>query len=379
MKTFDIRRFHNLTKLQLPGADLKAKNTFYYDETNNIRKFYIKEQDFNASFDLTFVLGGIVCDNKANEHVDILFEGLNLQKSAKEVKFKHLASGDFVDCMKSRKLRVYLSNLLKSNFYIHLSTVNIFYYSIVDIVDSAIANSEISQQLGLGFSMHLKNDLYRLAKLEKESVIDLFYMFGYPNVKPEDVREFIEALYFLFEDYQDIPDFHLGLTSLRQILRDSEEVNDLPFLGGLEDHILLKDFSEFYLRPLYTFKNSNHIFDNEESIKMRLSEFTLKDGKKIYDSYSFVDSKNDKHLQASDIIVGLFGKFHGFLNTSSFGLIQEWLFRMDEDQIHTLAIIMKLIDKSHNRNIALLHSIASIEERQKFKMIDDYISTHSDQ
>lgn len=375
MKTFDIKKFHNLTKLQLPDVDLTAKYTFYYDETNNIRKFYVKEQDFNTSFDLTFVLGGLVHSNRTKPEIETLFEGIRLQKSISEIKLKHLATGDFLECLTSDKLNVFLINLLKSKFYVHLSTVNVFYYSLVDIVDSAIANSEISQQLGMPFAMHLKNDLYRLAKIEKEAVVDLFYSFGYPNIKIEDVGGFIAALYYLFEAYQEIPDFHIGLTSLRQILRDSERKNDLPFLGDMEDHILLNDFSQFYLRPLYTFKNSTHIFDNEESIKAILSEYDLMDGNKSkLKSYSFVDSKGNKHLQASDIIVGLVGKFHTFLNTSSFGVLQEALLRLNSIQEHNLMLLMKLFDKAHNKNLAFLHSIASIEERQKYQIVENYVT-----
>jgi hypothetical protein len=99
MKTFDIRKFHNLTKLQLPDVDLTAKYTFYYDETNNIRKFYVKEQDFNTSFDLTFVLGGLVHSNRTKPEIETLFEGIRLQKSISEIKLKHLATGDFLECL----------------------------------------------------------------------------------------------------------------------------------------------------------------------------------------------------------------------------------------------------------------------------------------
>src|SRR5688572_11912566 len=119
MRTFDIRKFHKLTQMQLPNVDLKSKYTFYYDETNNIRKFYVKEQDFNASFNLTFVLGGLLHSNRTTPEIEILFEGIRLQKSTTETKLKHLATGDFLECLTSDKLSLFLTNLLKSKFYVH--------------------------------------------------------------------------------------------------------------------------------------------------------------------------------------------------------------------------------------------------------------------
>jgi len=42
----DLRKF---TKMVAPTADFDGAYTFYYDETNNIKKFYVRENDFNVS------------------------------------------------------------------------------------------------------------------------------------------------------------------------------------------------------------------------------------------------------------------------------------------------------------------------------------------
>ena len=80
-------------------------------------------------------------------------------------------------------------------------------------------------QLGPSFSNHLKNDLYKLAKLEIDSVIELFYTFGYPNIKKEALLEFIEALTSIFNKYIETEEFHVGLESLRQILKEAKKKN----------------------------------------------------------------------------------------------------------------------------------------------------------
>lgn len=210
------------------------------------------------------------------------FDRLNLQNNIKEVKPKHIAKGNFLDCLKSEKLNCFLTYFLDSDLYIHYSSLNILYWSIVDIVDSAIADSEVAMQLGLDFSNYLKNDLYKLARLEIKSVIELFYNSEYPNLKKEAVLKFIEELTSIFDEYIDTEEFHLGLESLRQILKQAGKKDSLPFVMDEENYVLIGDFSQFYLRPIYLFENSNHIFDNEVAIAEILANHRIiNDNKEI--------------------------------------------------------------------------------------------------
>jgi hypothetical protein len=351
-----------------PTADFDSSFTFYYDETNNIRKFYVREIDFNSSFNSNFVLGGLVHEGKLPD-IKPLFDRLNLQNNIKEVKLKHIAKGDFIDCLKSERLNCFLKYLSDNDLYIHYSSLNILYWSIADIVDSAIANSEVAIQLGLNFSNHLKNDLYKLAKLEIESVIELFYNSGYPNLKKESILEFIEELTSIFDEYIDIEEFHFGLEFLRQILKEAEKNNSLPFIMDEKDHILIEDFSQFYLRPIYLFKNSNHIFDNEATILEILRNYRIHDGNKEIKNYSFVDSQSSLLIQASDIFVGLMGKLAHYINTSSRETIANDFDSLSEKQLNNIDLLINLIEKSHDKNIAFLHWIDSYEELTKMNLI----------
>ena len=103
MATFDIGEIRKYTKMLAPWADFDGAYTFYYDETNNIRKFYVRETDFNSAFTDNFVLGGLVHEGPAPD-VQPLIDSFKLQKSVKEVKFKHIAKGDFIDCLRSQNL-----------------------------------------------------------------------------------------------------------------------------------------------------------------------------------------------------------------------------------------------------------------------------------
>lgn len=364
MNQFDVNELRDDLKILGGLNDIDDEFTFFYDESNNIRKFYIRETDFNEAFNSNFVLGGIVY-KETNFDIEEFFKGLKLQKSVKEVKLKHIAKGTFVDCLKSSKLKYFLTGLLKSDLYCHYSTVNVLYFSLVDIVDSAIVNSEVSMELGIYFSRLLKNDLFKLAQLEIESVIELFNQYGYPNIKEDSVLSFIESLIHLFEGYEDTEEFHVGLTSLKQILKDSKKEGTLPFIMDEEDLMLLKDFSQFYLRPIYLFKNSNHIFDKEDSVEPLLDEFELNDSGTIIKPYSFEDSIGNLYIQASDIFIGLLGKFSTFVNSNSLADLMKIIEELNSLQKENLKIFMQLIEKSENRNRAFIHSVASNDEMIK--------------
>lgn len=368
MIEFEIGEIRKMTKMMATTADFDASFNFYYDETNNIKKFYVRENDFNYTFTVNFVLGGLVHEGEAPD-VQLLIDSFNLQKTTTEVKFKHIASGDFLDCLKSTKLKLFLEFVMNSKLHVHYSSLNILYWAIVDIVDSAIANSPTATELGIGFSNRLKNDLYKLSRLEIDSVIELFYKFEYPNIKTDKVIPFIDSLTTLFEKYINTEEYHFGLESLRQILKESRKNDSLPFVMDEEDYILLKDLSHFYLRQIYLFKNSNHVFDNEDSIEETISEYKILDGDHEIKNYSFVDSKSNQLVQLSDVFIGLMGKLSKYMNTSSRENINSDFDSLNEIQKDNIDLLIDVIDKSHSENIGFLHSIDSYEEMSKMEII----------
>jgi len=368
MIDFEISQIRQFTKMLAPTADFETPFTFYYDETNNIKKFYVRENDFNYTFTANFVLGGLVHKGQA-PNVLTLIDSFKQQRSAKEVKFKHIANGDFLDCLKSEKLKLFLQFVKESNLYVHYSSLNILYWSIVDIVDSAIMNSESAIQLGPQFANHLKNDLYKLSRLEIDSVIQLFYKFEYPNLKKESVLPFIEELTSLFNGYIDTEEFHFGLESLRQILKEAKKKGSLPFIMDEKDYILLQDLSQFYLRPIYLFKKSTHIFDNEDSISETLLDYRILDDNEEIKNYTFVDSQTNLLIQLSDVFVGIMGKLTNYLNTSSREKIDAELNSLLEIQKININLLIDVIDKSDNTNIGFIHNTDSYEEMSKMNKI----------
>jgi len=376
MSYFDVNEIRNDIKVLYGLNDIDDEFTFVYDESNNFRKFRVRETDFNVAFNSNFVLGGIVFKETAFDAEEFLKE-LRPQNSTREVKMKHIAKGDFQTCLKSGKLKYFLEGLLNSDLFCHYSTVNILYYSLVDIVDSAIINSEVSS-MEMPLLRHLKNDLYKLAKLELDAVIRLFNHYNYPNIKSDSVLNFIESLFNLFEKYENTEEFHFGLTLLKQILEESKSKGTLPFIMNEEDLILIKDFSQFYLKPIYLFKNSLHIFDEENSIESILNKIDLIDEGNVIKPYDFQNSESNLYIQISDVLVGLLGKFSTFINSNSLSYLIQNIESMSDLQRENLALLIKLIEKSENRNEAFIHSVASDDEMIKMLEITKRIAiSHS--
>ena len=174
------------------------KCTFYYDESNNVRKLWLNTNDFNAPVDSDFVLGGVMhFGDKPSADVDALKRELRLQKSAKEIKFKHISRAKtFLECLNEDKVLRFLQWLDDSDLYIHYSNVNNLYYAIVDIVDS------IEEPGYIPFNFQMKNELYKLVHTHYEDFYKLLIKCNYPNIDIKDIAPFCEhILDYIDNDY----------------------------------------------------------------------------------------------------------------------------------------------------------------------------------
>lgn len=350
--------------------NLDREHTFYYDETNNARRFVLEDKSFNVDSSMTFVLAGVM--HKGNNYeadIDMLYSSLKLQKTINELKFRHVAKGDFLNCLNSRKLNTFLKWLLKSDLYVHLSTLNLLYFSLVDIVDSAIANSEISKKLGRDFADLLKNELYKLTVDEEDYFIRIFNYFDYPNVQPEKIIQFTDALIYIIEKYNHVPERHLGLESLRQILKETKKTGKLVFIIDEKSKVLIDDFRYTYLKSTYMFSESKHIFDNEDLIVELVKDIDIvSHGKKIQ-NYEFALSHENRLTQISDVFTGLVGKMVNFANSNTYEEISRLLLDLNDMQKANRQLLSDVISKSDNYSHALIDTTVSHEERRKYELI----------
>jgi len=331
--------------------------TFYYDETNNIRKLYLTEDGVNASEKDYFVIGGIVHKNN-NIPLDrnFLFQNLNLQKSVKEIKLKHIAKGDFINCLKSKKLNILLKWLLEHDLYFHYSNLNIFYWSIIDIVDSALTDTEF-----IYLHFELKSELFKLININRQSFFDILYTYSYPNIKRENLNDFVKSILDFIQLYKHKLENNNLINILEKNLEKALDTGELIFIMNEKNNILISDLSQFYLRPIYMFKNSKHIFDEELFIQKIINEIELYDSDDILENYTFIQSNSEIMIQISDVLVGLMGKYFSFINSITIQEINTIKSTFNKMQNENFQLFKELIIKSDKESNAFIHSIMSIQ------------------
>ena len=341
-------------------ADLKKFDgkdcRFYYDETNNARKVWIKETDFNVPVNKDFVLGGVMHFGEFSpEEVGGLKQELHLQKSAPELKFKHIGMGkDFLGCLAEPKVKLFLEWLYSSNLYVHYSNVNNLYWAIVDIVDSV---EELVCFPPLIFD--LKNSLYKVVCANYPDFYQLLVDCNYPNVTGQDIRRFYQGIIDFVENIPGELSFEMEL--LRQSLKSARKQKELAFLQGNKEKTVLESYFNFYIRPLGIFPDAQHIFDNEYQIEDQFKQYTFScNGAAI--NHQFVNSVDVPLVQVSDCVVGLMGKYFEFLNGCDIHQAQQLLNTLTPEQCGTLNLLIKLMKKSENLSKLLFCSVESREE-----------------
>jgi hypothetical protein len=370
---FDISKDRDLEIRMNNFRNIDTKYVFYYDETNNIRKFWLKNEGmFNIPIEnlsKNFVLGG-VCHLKTNSDVDAsnLKTDLGLQANIEEIKLRHIAKGDFLSCIKSKKLEIFLDWLISKELFIHFSNLNILYWSCVDIIDSIIPHELFT------IHMELKTVLYELIKIDLDNFISILYQYEYPNINREKANDFLDKILTFIKCNKPklivkYPFLDVALIDLIHSLIKNSKNSELIFIMDETNHILINNLALFYKRPFGIFKNSKHIFDEESSIQDIFNKWSFFDGKEEWKKYEFQNSKENDLIQISDITIGLLGKLFEYLNDISFKELNTIKSSLNTQQLTNLKKLVRLIHEADNQNTALIHSIHSLIERDKMVLL----------
>lgn len=337
--------------------------TFYYDETNNIRKLYLKDSGFNVNKTDNFILAGILHKGlSTGSDYSTLFKMLNLQKSAQELKLKHIAKGDFLDMLKSDKLLIILNWLIENKFYIHYFNLNIIYWSITDIIDSIIG--ELHHPFYIMHHMSLKGDFYELANCNSDVFLNALHEFNYPDIPEEKAHEFcLWLIDFTCMHSCMLSDFRANV--LENLVKESLRIEDLPFISGFHGRVLIDSFMVFYLRNLYLFKNSIHIFDEEKSIQDDVKDFPLTDNGMPIQNHEFVTSHNSEGVQLSDVIAGFLGKYFSYLKDVSDEQLVLDKAGLTSKQFKTLSALKHIIDVSDDVSRGFFNVVSSEGEQRR--------------
>ena len=340
--------------------------TFYYDETNNIRKLYLTENGFNGEKSDNFVLAGIAHEGKdSTSDFREIIKMLKLPPTAKELKLKYIGKKDIPTILKSTKLRTLLNWLNESDCYIHYCNLDVLYWSIVDIIDSMVV--ETPKPFSDHFAQHnllLKNTLYMLIRNDLDSFLEKLHSVGYPDIKPEMVSSFIEWIAaFSEQNKHGVP--HAQYYMLKGLFDLALKSEELPFIMNEKEGELINNFMIFYLQHPMMFINSIHIFDEEHQVQALIKEYEKDNHQAKLGQYSFQDSKTNYAIQISDVIAGLLGKYFTFINDNSASSLIEFKNCMSDIQCDNMRLLKALIDKSDSKSAAFLQSVTSLEDNYK--------------
>lgn len=338
------------------------KLAFYYDETNNIRKFLLTDDGTNVSEHKNFVLGGIALqEGQVLPEIASLRTALGMQDNAPEIKFKHVASGDFEAVLASRKMVRFLAWLTDHQLAIHYSSINIVYWAIVDIVDSILASKRFD-----AFSYgrrEMKNELYRIACMDKPAFLALMKHHGYPNIQHGKVTDFIADV-GAFLNLHNPKAGNLPTHMLKELVRKAKFLTELAFLVDNDADVLIDSFSSFFTMPILLFKNAAHVFDREIQVEKSLNTEGFKQRAQGID-YRFSDSKVDPGIQLADVTVGLIGKYQDFVEEHR---LPELLARKkvwSATQTESFNLLRGLIDYSDEVSNAFVHRITAMDSEWK--------------
>lgn len=349
---------------ELRGNMLPLRNwdiplRMYYDETNNIRRLTLSEVGLNAPDNRTFVIGGVAIPPEYTiSGWEALRESLGIQRTANEVKYKHIAQIDYEEALSSRKLCKFLTWLLDSNFLIHYSALDVVYWSIIDIIESLMPGDP----LGINaYHLALKAELYDVVIRDHSAFMALLHKFLYPNVERANVSLFLKEVANFISLHAPADRNHISLLLKDTLLRGSAmDGLELPFLHDNEPGELINDFSIHFLHCVCTFKNASHIFDREKYVERVLDRVELRDGERRLD-YKFADSKSEIGIQLSDIVTGFIGRHFSYLQSKSLPLLRERKANFSEMQLKNLHLIRDIISRSDIYSNGLFHAILPLD------------------
>ena len=338
-------------------AGIDRPYTFYYDETNNLRKLVLRERGFNVPSPGCFAVGGIVHRGSPPcIEIAALRERLRTQPSATELKLKQVAKGSFLELLDSRKLGTVMQWLSDQGFLVHFLAVDLFYWATTDIVDSLLTGLEQPQL----FAAHvfLKDALFSVLRTDLDATASLLKAHHYPNVGRERMPAFLAALRAQIDSHPRRLR-HSGTEMVGGLLDMASNIDSLAFLEDEVPDQLLERFGDFYLSRLALFTSSQHVFDEEASVEAFLRKAELAQNGRPLSHFRFADSKDESGIQLADIVIGVIGKMFDFVTSCPAQEIDAVLNDMTSQQRTTLEGLASLIDRSIDQCPAFAHYIIS--------------------
>lgn len=347
----ELRKNTNLQGIKLCDKPL----TFFYDETENVCKFYLTETGVNDPTALLkdFILGGVMYEN-CPEGIETLFCKFNLQTD--ELKYKNISRNKtFNQIICSKRITLILDWLLEKDIYIHFSSLGNLYYGLSDIIDSIIPKDLMYM------IFELKSALHQFCKVHFNDVYPILYRYHFPNIKSEEINDFTNKLITALENYE-LPNTcnKISIEIIKQLLKEAARKGELTFLQDNEDNVLVDQYFNFYQNQCYKYKYSFHHFDIESEVIRNMDQFQLYENGKQFINYDFLKSADNKFIQISDVFSGLLCDVFQYLDNISLDKIQQLEYSKNKRFIDNISKIHRLIIKSDKFHPMLINMISDM-------------------
>lgn len=353
------------------SPSIKIGRTFYFDESNNIKKGIIGfDKDNNKDLEnLYFVLGGIALSKPLN--FSELLKYVGGRQEPKDAKFEYFAfhKTDFLEALKQKRLRLFFEYLLNNSILIHFAVEHFMHLAIVDILDSLIEEKDANQFAAFYYYKELQSDMTEVLFADYERTHAFLCEFDYPNVPKERVNEFINGLYDIYTDNLAFfnPDDDGGFTRelLRQIIKAKKNKNNLYFLEDNKPFVIYEDMHQTRLSRTIEIDDKK-IFDNESSVIEYISSIDPDYETKL--NMTFADSETSREIQLSDVICGFVAKLYNFLSHSSYFDIAKYIHSLgkDSNELKTLKAFSELMTFSNNESEVMFKKITPLFIERKF-------------
>lgn len=357
---------------------IKLNRTFYFDESNNIKKGIIgKEKDNNADLEnLYFFLGGIATKEPLNFEELLKYTGVRQMPVDAKFNFFAFKKNKFTDAIAQSRLRKFFEYLLKNKIIIHFNVLHYFHFALVDILDSLIEEQDANQYAAFMYYHDLQSDMTEVLYNDFNRLHSILVNYEFPNVPREKANAFINEILDLYTDnlcdydLNDMENFTKEL--LRQIIKAKRSKNNLLFLENNKSFVIIDSVFENYLSRMIEFKDKKY-FDNELFITNSLEQMDTDYKTKL--NVDFWDSKEHREIQICDVICGFIARLYNFISHNSEEEIMKFCYALDinSESYKTLRTFFELMNISDDEsNVCFKKFIPMFIERRfmlMFKLI----------
>lgn len=319
-------------------------------------------------------MGGFCYLKEKNNSIKIsdLFQNKLRKYSNGELKATNLFKEckTFLECLNKTQVKIILE-WVNENGFIHYSCMNCFFYSIIDLVDSFFTEEPEILMPKEAIDI-IKNEMFLLLFNYKDEFIKLAYLINYPNIAPENIKKLCDWLINLIDLVNTDDSFNLELA--RQIIKSKRNKDILLFLQDNDEKTIADNFYALRQQKCIIYDTSYHIFDEESTDEelMEQNPMTL-DNKTTFKNYEFKNSKDDRLIQISDIIVSLIGKYLDYIDNTKISDIKNDIQNLSLQQQNNLKLLIELINKSYKHDSFLIGTINAMDINTYRNNIKEYI------